>query len=292
VCIVTVLWLTSIGNWSLVWYSLIKLPFEASKLGVMFPIAPSFFFFPNDVVYGTPGYHSGYWLNLLFWAIGICIGGIRLVTPFVTNGKKGVWQEALLSSAFFLSFVFFVWGTPFKHPQYLIPSAVFICFYLVDGIWMLWNATALSIKKQWLFFVGCMFLFLGMIAGFIKVTQPKLYWTNDYALTTADRIFVTIPKTEAILDLEGLTVYYPQSYYLSCLPIGQITPLMSQALPLLSTQLETTDTKYIYQGGSKRLNTLSGEDQAYIYAHFVEVGDGALLVRNDIVSSYDKRISK
>lgn len=292
IAFITGIWLLRIGNIPLIWYSLTKLPFEASRLGNMFPIPPSFFFFPNDVVYGIPGYHLGYWLNLMMWVMGIGIGIIRFLTPVVPHGKDGIWQEILLSGCFLISIIFFLFMTPFKHPQYLIPTAAFICFYLADGIDLVWQHSKQTRIRQFFFTIGIGIVFWICVCGYSLVNMPKLWWRNTASLTNLNQLFTHVQQDTSVLDLEGATMYYTSPYYISSLPIGQIVPFISLSLPSLSVSLEKNNTLFIYQGESHRLTTLLIDDQQYIQEHFTFIGDGSLLVRNDQASYYVTLLSK
>ncbi len=281
-----------VGDIKLVWYSLVRLPMEINVLGNIWRIEPTQFFYPNDTFYGTYGYNIGYILNLIFWCTSMLIGVVRFVVPMVPNGKKGVWQELMLSGVFIASLILYKSFFSMKHTQYLMPSAIFVAWYAADGFFIMWDRLKHAHIGR-IFYISMWCLVLGMLVkGYWVVNAPKFFWRNDAEIQTVATILRTIPQSEAILDLVGLTMYYPASYYLSALPIGQITPLISLRLSSLSGQLEETDTKFIYQGTSRRITTLSLEDQAYIAAHFVPVGDGTLLVRTDEVSSYVKILSK
>lgn len=293
VVVCTMLWFfLRVGDMKLVWYSLIRLPMEINELGKIWIIEPTQFFYPNDTFYGMYGYHIGYVLNILLWCGSILIGIMRLFTPVVHNGKKGVWQEFMISGIFISSLILYKSFFPMKHAQYLMPIAIFVAWYAADGFFIVWNKFKHTYIGR-LVSVPLWCLVLGLfVKGYWVVNAPKFFWRNDAEIQTVATILRTIPQSEAILDLVGLTMYYPAPYYFSCLPIGQIVPLMSLRLPSLSGQLEKTDTKFIYQGTSRRVTTLSSEDQAYIAAHFVPVGDGTLLVRADEASSYVKILSK
>ncbi len=285
ICIIGVgvlFYLLSLGNFPFVWYSLTKLSFEASSLGKLFPISAQFFFFQNDVMYGTGGYHIGYWMNLLLWSIGLCVGIIRLLTPCVLSGKRGMWQELIVSTVFLSSFLIFCSVLPMKHAQYLILPAVFVVFYVADGIWDVWKNLQRTTIGQTIFFVGFCLSFFFFWRGYTLVTMPKLYWTNDNDIQKAGNIWNTIPLSEPIFDMVGLTMRYPQPYIAPVYPVGQIAPLISYPLPSLSEALEKTNTKYIYSGPEARFQTLSTEDQEYVQSNFYKVGDGTLWVRNDV----------
>ena len=280
------LWFASLGNIPLVWYSLTRLPFEVNKLGAIFPVAADFFFHPNDTIYGTGGYHIGYWLNLGVWVFGILIGVFRLVTTVTFQDQKTVWQETILSGNFILSILLFVYVMPMKHAQYLIPSAVFVVFYVADGLYLLWKENQKTIVHRVCvaFLFGALLYFL--FVGYRLVNEPKRYWGNENLRVQLETIIKTIPMTEYLLDFECISLYYPTPYYITCMPVGQITPLISFKPPTVRERLEETNTRYIYQGRWHRTQELLPDDRDYIAKRFTAIGDGSLLVRNDIVDTY------
>jgi len=280
-------YLFSLGNFPMIWYSLTKFSFEASSLGKIFPIPPQFFFIPNDVVYGTGGLHIGYIANLALWIIGLCMAAVRLFSPYAISGKKGVWQEVTLTLVFYCSFLLFCYVLPMKHAQYLIPPAIFIVFYAVDGIGEIWRYLKRTIGGHVLFLILCSLAFYFFWRGYSLVTMPKLYWTNENDMQKVKTLWKNIPLTEPIFDMVGLTMRYPQPYIAPVYPIGQMAPVITYRLPPLVASLVSTDTKFIYSGTPERFSTLSNEDQLYIKERFTPVGDNTLWVRNDIVASRD-----
>lgn len=285
--LVTVVYLLSLGNFSMVWYCLTTYAFEASSLGKLFPIPPQFYFLQNDVLYGTGGYHIGYIANLLLWIVGFCVACVRLFTLRTAFGKKRMWQEVIVVTLFLSSIFLYIFVLPMKHAQYLIPPALFVVFYVVDWIWEVWKHAKHTAIGQFMFLFGCGILFFFFWKGYSLVTMPKLYWTNEGDIQKAQAIWNTISLSEPIFDMTGLTMRYPQPYFAPMLPIGQLAPIISFHLPSLSSSLESTDTKFIYSSPSERFATLSYKDQVYIMERFTQVGDRTLWVRNDIVASHD-----
>jgi hypothetical protein len=287
--LIALMWFATLGNVPLIWYSLVKLPFEANKLGVLFPVAANFFFYPNDVIYGMGGYHIGYWLNLACWVFGILIAAFRFVTAVTFQDSKTVWQEGIISVNCILSIILFVYVMPMKHAQYLIPSAVFVVWYFADGLYLFWEE-----NQKTLFHQACaaslfgVFLYL-LVIGYRSVNEPKRYWRHDNQRVQLEKILKTIPTTEYVLDFDCISLYYPSPYYITCMPVGQITPLISLKLPTVRERIEETNTRYIYQGPWHRTQELLPEDQEYIATRFTAIGDGSLLVRNDSVNAYNQR---
>ena len=247
------LWL---GNPDQVIYSLTKLPVEANKISQTFIMMPDLFFYPNTTFYGEPGWSMGLISNHAIWIIAIFMGAYRLVAP------RG-WSEFLIAATFFVYALFYVQIVPLKHTQYLIPIAVFVAFYAADAVDMVWQKSKAAV------FMGFPILAIGLYQTFLLVNTPKLAWTNADTIKELTTLFRTIPTTEYILDLTGQTIYYKHPYVACCLPIGQSAPYLSRPLPSLAQALEKTKTKYIFEGGLTRTNTLLPDDQAYITAHYL-----------------------
>lgn len=278
-------WLLSRGTASLsvALYLLLKFPFESAVLGKLFSIQPNFFFYPNVFFYGA-GDSRGLYLNHALWLAGFLFGTYRLLTPFLSGGKREALVELLLAGSFWAQIIFFFYGTPFRHAQYLIPIATFVVWYLADGVFLVWQKVKAFWWKQLL--VGMVFIGLGVFLyrTFNDLNQEKLIWKNTETLATIQRIFAVIPNNEYILDLEGAMLYYPDPYYACCLPFGQFAPFLSRPLPSLTATLTVTKTKYIFQGKSGRVNTLLPEDQLYVQQNFVPwEGSQDLLVRKNIL---------
>ncbi|MEK9143898.1 MAG: hypothetical protein AAB481_04725 [Patescibacteria group bacterium] len=215
------------------------------------------------------------------------------------------WSEFLIAATFFVHIVFYVLIAPLKHTQYLIPIAVFVAFYAADAVDMVWQkisvslrakrseakpSTGLYLAKQSLkiasslgdsllamtakgiaLMIPVVFLmsFVWLYQVFVAVNTPKLAWTNADTLSDLTILYQTIPKSEYILDLTGQTIYYRHPFVACCIHFGQSAPYLSRPLPSLSHALEKTNTKYIFEGGLKRTNTLLPADQAYIAAHYL-----------------------
>jgi len=258
------LWVLTLGNLDQVIYSLTKLPVEANKISQTFIMMPDLFFYPNTIFYGAGGWSTGLVVNHAIWIIAIVVAAYRLVTP----GKS--WAEFLIASTFFTHVFFYIQIVPLKHTQYLIPIAVFVAFYAADAVDMLWKKI-IGVNKLaaasllTLFIIGLGWLW----RVFVTVNTPKLAWTNADTIKELTTLFRTIPTSEYILDLTGQTIYYKHPYIACCLPIGQSAPYLSRPLPSLALALEKTKTKYIFEGGLKRVTTLLPVDQAYISVRYV-----------------------
>lgn len=284
-CILLV-YLFSIGDWHTVVYCLTTYAFEASSLGRIYSGPFWFYFLRNDVYYGTYGYHLGYVLNIIFWLAGIVFAICRMITAMKWRGKRGVWQELIMTSILLSSIILYVWFWPMKHPQYLIVPAVFIVFYCVD-IWLfVWNRVKkLPIHASLFILVWVSFLVI-LTKGYDMVNKPKRWFGNAGEIEKLQHILREIPITEPIFDLWGITMYYPQPHYAAVLPIGQLESVVSIKMPSVTESLTKTDTKYIYRGNLARFQTLSSEDQFYILTHYTPVWDESLLVRNDLLKQF------
>lgn len=285
------LWGISLINIDTLWYSLIKLPMELRNMGKVYAIPPLYYFHYIDLYYGISGRNWGFLLNHGLWIFGLTIGAIRFIWSLVHIHKKEMLTEFLISTLFVIQILAFLFVMPFKHAQYLIPMAVFVVFYVVDGIDLFWTYAKQSIHTL-MIFVLCISLFLLLcIRGYHDSNDVKYTWTNaanQGDITMLQTLLRTIPRSEYVYDMIGLSLYYPQPYFASCVPVGQISQYLTRPFPPLIPALIRTDTKYIYQGNVKRTSTLLWEDQQYILSHFTGVLDGSLLVRNDIVSSYNQ----
>ncbi|MBI3560069.1 hypothetical protein HY087_03000, partial [Candidatus Gottesmanbacteria bacterium] len=245
------LWVVTLGNINQVIYSLTALPVEANKISQTFIMQPDLFFYPNTTFYGGAGWTRGLLVNHAIWVIAILVGAYRLVTP-------RSWSDFLVAATFFVSVIFYVLIVPLKHAQYLIPIAVFVAFYAADAVDMAWNA----VRERIISLAAAIFLTLyiigliGLRQIFVEINTPKLSWTNRETINQLSTLYQTIPTNEYVLDLTGETIYYKHPYAVCCLPFGQFAPYLTRPLPPLARALEETKTRYIFEGGLKRINTL------------------------------------
>ena len=281
-------WGVATRNGNMMWYSITKLPTEIGNMGKVYAIPPLYYFHNIDIYYGISGWNWGFILNHSLWIFGLMIGGIRFFWSLFHISKKEMLTELFISTLFVIQILAFLFVMPFKHAQYLIPLAVFVVFYVSDGIDVFWTYAKRSIRTL-MVFVLCVSIFLLLcIHGYHDSNDVKYTWTNltnQEDITMLQTLLRTIPRTEYIFDMIGLSLYYPQPYFVSCAPL-QGAQYMTKPIPQLIPALEKTDTKYIFQGNVKRTSTLLWEDQQYITNHFTPVWDGSLLVRNDIVDTY------
>jgi len=179
------------------------------------------------------------------------------------------WSEFLIAATFFVYALFYVQIVPLKHTQYLIPIAVFVAFYAADAVDMLWQKfKAVNILTVVFLLTASVGLY-ALWSVFVSVNTPKLAWTNADTIKELTILFRTIPTSEYILDLTGQTIYYKHPYVACCLPVGQWTSYLTRPIPSLSEALKKTKTKYIFEGGLTRTNTLLPEDQVYVSAHYL-----------------------
>lgn len=275
-----VFWVLTQQIGPLVWYLLTKFLPEYTQIAKNYPIPANQFFFYYYYYYGAGSWNVGFILNQVIWIVGVLMGILRLLTPNVF-GKKYVLSELLLSGVFIVQLVLFIYYMPFKHPQYLIPLAVFVAFYAADAIDEVWQRIVQSPISLFIGVIGFFVLFSLLVRGYNNVNDAKFTLTNTYEKKSLQTMLATIPRNEYVFDLVGLSLYYPQPYYVSCLMVGQFSGYISMKLPSIAQALVQTKTKYIYQGNQRRIMTLLPEDQAYINERFHAVGDGSLFVRND-----------
>jgi len=262
-------------------YSLTKLPFEVNRIGEVFGMLPDLFFYPNATYYGQSGWSAGLSANHAIWFIGLMTGCLRLVTPFLPGGRKGVFAELLIAGSLLAQVSVFMYGYPLRHAQYLIPVAVFVSFYAADALFIARNMLSRVRGGFALGAAGLLVLIYGMWSITVSVTTPKFSLTNREDIGILERAMRTIPKNAYVLDLVGSTLYFKDPYYVCCVPFGQWEPYLSRELPDLASALEATGTQYVYQGRLERVATLSLRDKTYIRTHFSQLsGDSSLLVRN------------
>lgn len=257
-----------------VWYQLAVLPSEVNKLGAVFYVGPMQFFYPNGLFYGEYGWSIGLLANHAIWMTGLITGSIRTVTPYIANGKKGIWAEWLVGISMLVSAYMFFYGYPMRNAQYLIPTAVFVALYAADAVLVIKQFLPTSV-----FGVGFTALVIGMLFVDARMTGPKFLLTDADNVAALSYALQTIPRNAYVLDLDGSTIYYRDPYAVSAVPFGQWEPFMSRPLPSLPEALEATHTRYVYQGKLGRLGTLSSRDQAYIASHFTPTYNGELYVR-------------
>lgn len=254
----------SMSELSLVWYSLTKLPFETQRISAMFPILPYLYFYPNNLLYGSPGWNIALIINHAVWLLGLMTGAIRLTLPFLANGKKGVWTESAVAGAFLGYIASFMYGYPMRHEQYLIPVSIFVVFYAADGLTILGE----SMPKKSGFFVLGGIVFIVFLSGMVwvntQVNEPKMAFSNANDYRVLNYALQTIPRGSYVFDLVGSTIYYADPYYVSAVPFGQWAPYLSRPLPNIPQALEKTRTGYVYEGQLGRLDTLPADAVSYI----------------------------
>ena len=284
---ILLLWSYNQGTVGNLWYYLVVFVRETNILASLYPYPSELIFLPNDVYYGLDGYHTGFLLNAILWIGALLLSCLSLFVAFLTYRKKTRFYMDLLLNGFLIVSIGTYWFFPsMKHPQYLIPASVFVALVWTDAISIVWN----SIKKYHIGAIGfccvwaCALLFL--FRGYRDVNAVKFQWHNRFDRRMLEFLTAYIPKNNFVLDLVGLAYFYPQPYVFCCIPFGQFEPYVSRSFPSLQESLIRTDTKYIYQGLTRRVMALPEKDQQYVKSQFHEVGSGALLVRNDIVPAF------
>lgn len=257
------LWSISIG-FSTVWYSLTRMAIEANNAGGRFVMEPHLFFFPNASFYGGVGITGGLLVNHAIWFVGIIMGVIRLFTPFVTAGgdRKRVLTELLISGTFILSVAGFVGFFPLKHSQYLIPIALFICYYAADAVALVLDKIPLLL----LILAAVLVVTIGQI-NTKKLTFPHI----SIQIDQLSELQKMIPASASVFDLEGRMIYWKNPYYICCVPMGEFLPYISRPLPSIASVLESDKTEYIYQAISGRMERLPTDTVSYIHDHYAPV---------------------
>jgi hypothetical protein len=274
------LWALTLGNLSLVWYSLTRLPLESNRISETYVMSPDLFFYPNQIFYGQVGWAQGLLANHALWIIGIVVGLFRMLTPMIARGKKYVWEELLLSTTFFIQIILFVQYIPLKHTQYLIPIAVCIAWYVADGVGIVWEWARKYLWSLVLSAAVLLSLFYFLFSTFQLVTPIKAQWNNADTMVSMNYIYSNVPKNAYVFDLDGRSLYYKDPYYACCLPFGQFAGYLSRPLPPLIPALEATNTNYIFLGQLGRDKSLAPDDQTYIASNFEALGENTgLLVR-------------
>lgn len=273
-------WAAVTGQLPHVLYLLTKFPMEANIIARMFYMPPEFFFYQSDLVYGVWGEHIGYIANHVLWILGIGLAVFRLLTPFAVTTRARFFRELFLPLSFAVQLFSYLYLVPVHHAQYLIPIAMLLVVFCADGIGFVWRIVSRSIPGSLGFVVIWVLLLFNLVKAFDTVYLPKLSWIDTEVVPEFSKIQSSIPTTEPILDLVGLTMFHPYPYYACCIPFGQFAPALSRPLPPLLPALERVN--YIFQGRLGRTSTFSGAEAAYISEHFEPVGSGELLKRKTI----------
>jgi hypothetical protein len=108
-----------------------------------------------------------------------------------------------------------------------------------------------------------------MVHAFMYVMTPKLAWNNESYFKRMNSFFDKVPTSEYVLDLDGITLYYPYPYYMCCLP-WPIVPYPSHPMPSLKAALAKTHTNYIYEGVTDWVRFFDRFDSDYLHQNFVQ----------------------
>lgn len=271
----------TLGDVGLVAYSILKLPFELHQPGMSSQFQGMqrlFYFFPNPTYYGRQGISPGLVFNHAIWFSAILVAAIRLITLRSVKNREEKIAEVLILSMFLTSILLYLFYLPFPYMQYLVPTSIFVAFFFCDFIRFLW--VRLNPKPAGLL-VFSLFLSLGLyltVSAFIATNEAKFNLTNEFDLSRAQWVFNNIPKEEFVLDLEGLTLYYPDPYYVCCEVFGTFAPFLTRPLPSLSEALIKTRTKYIYVGTHPGVDTLPLAPRNFILENYQRSPDGLLYI--------------
>jgi hypothetical protein len=264
-------WALRFTTISVLWYDLVRLPVEANRLGNTFSMAPDLFFYPNAVFYGVGGWSRGLLFNHALWFVGIFVGIFRMVTPFHAGKGWRAWAEVLVAGMFVVSVVTFMYGFPLRHSQYLIPIAVYIALYAADGIYLARVAFDRIRSGIVIFTIVYICFLFAVFDTATLVNMPKFAWNNQQDTNSVTLLHQMIPANAYVLDLMGTSLYFRDPYPICCVPFGQWQSFMSRPLVPLFQVLESTQTKYIYEGRLDRIHDLQPSDGVYITEHFSKV---------------------
>lgn len=277
------LWAVFSGNPGIIFYSIFKLPIEASKMFIEDSLPTLFFFGENNTYYGQWGKSIGFIANSIFWALGSFISVVRIfcaVFPasparFAARRAGGPlskikWEELMIGVLTVASLVIYL-VSPIKFPQYLIIPSLFIVWNMTDGVYWVWDF--LKKKRLWFIFYGFYILMsFSLYKIFLSVSLPKLSWTNAGQLDYIDDVLKEVPRSEYIFDLDGRTLYYPYPHYVCCLPYNGFRRFVSVSIPSIKESLIRTNTKYI-SGYPLRLISFSPEDDSFIKTNFIKINE-------------------
>lgn len=257
-----------------VWYSVTTMVFESNKISSIYLNLPFFYFTRNPFYYGNGV--LGWAVNTVLWmgAPVIAIG----MTALALRRRYGVPSAGiLLVGAVFLTQLFlYVFWTPLKHPQYLIPTAPFVALFWGLATERLWRFVGKWKAGRIGFLLAVLGLSVVLGTTFRAVNTPKYSRPNTDQLAQMRQIWSFIPKSTHLLDLEGRTIYYPYPYYVCCLSFMEFGKYLSRPLPPLIESLERYKPAYIYQERFNKIGALSAEDQQYITEHYVPEWGGEL----------------
>lgn len=253
-------------------YSLTTMAIEANQFGNYYIMEPHLFFFPNGAFYGGSGMTAGFIANHALWTLGLLFGVVRLMTPFITaNGERHrVWTELLIGGISVLGIAGYIVFFPLKHSQYLIPIALFVCFYAAEALskaldWLEANGGAITVAI--ILAVGAVTL-LSVCA---QINQPKLALTNELQIAQTEALQQLIAPDMEVFDLDGRIFWAKDAYYICCIPMGEFIKDISRTPAGIGESLERKKVPYIFQGDSGRLERLPSADVAYIHRHYLPV---------------------
>ncbi len=248
-------------NFSTVWYSLTRLPFEVYKSAVNYPMEANLFFYPNASFYGGNGITPGLVVNHALWVLAILVGAYRLVTSTSL-------EELLIPAVFFVSVLGYVKYFPLKHSQYLIPIALFVAYFAADGLaaFFTWFTRAAGAAAAAVVLIGFAYL---LSAISVQVNSTKLLATQKPQLDEINRLLRTVPPDARVVDLEGRAVFWPDGYAIAALPFDTFFGYLTRPPQTLAASLAAGPADYVYQGDSGRLGMLSPENLSYVRTHFV-----------------------
>lgn len=271
-----IVFLITSGKFLLALYFITKLASDATGvLAAKFYMRPDIFFYPNDTYYGLSGLSQTLIANLLIYILGSVWGIKNLISSLSHDDKNRNTREFVFALTLVLNLFAFVKIFPLKHLQYLIPVSPFIAFYFADFL-----VTALGkIRNSALKF--CVYLFLIGYTTYLSylMYKVKLPWNNKSTLNKVSGLLSALPKTTAVFDLTGETIFYPDGYYFCCLPYGQYEEVLNFPYPQLESELKKRGTIYIHIDSLDRLGVLPAKQGLYIKDNYKESNIPGMLIK-------------
>jgi hypothetical protein len=238
-------------------------------LGKKFFIGPNFYFWPNDVFYGTMGFSLNWNVNFVLWVLSIFFS-IRWL--FGSDKKR-----FLLSASFLVNLMAYVAFFPLKHAQYLVPLAPFVSYFAVEGVMGIFGrsrhiARTLRIPEKIILPIFSIFLTVILTLVFLGGKQMhdlKLRWNSPSVTQFYKEMYALLPFSQPILDLTGVSIFAKDPYYYCCLPYGQYEEALPFPIPSLEKALRSNQVPIVYTNDGGRLDVLPLQQATLIREHYV-----------------------
>lgn len=246
-----------------------KVANDASRaLGYKYPISPNFWFYPNDLFYGDPGWSIPWKANLAIWLLGIFWIVLQLVTFLSKEEWKDCLVQFLLSSSAYIYIIAYIEFFPLKHAQYLIPASPFIAYFLADFIQSVFSKLKWSSVRNMVILAFA----LGIFFTGKDMFDWKLKWNNQWSLNNYKTLYSML-SDEPVIDLTGETVFGKEAYYFCCIPYGQYAETLNFPYPNLETVIKRDKIKYVFTEGEGRVDVMPFFQQYTIRKYYTTSPD-------------------